>query len=316
MECAILVARTNDLSGLVEAFLRDLESDMNPTSFSMSFDRTSKGGRTRLLVLEELLQEGLTVGFYCGTVQFESEEDGKCIITIVTTGGPADFRSRPDHRLLDSIKDPLLKVGEEVSIVYESAWLWGTEEMRRKAVSSLERIGGVVVVDTLIHILLHDPNNQISEDAAHSIGRVGGDDAIDALVKAAKRWANLVKSCAESLGEMHSRKSVESLKELLAYFEGGEQTLEAGMVRSVIQSVRQNQGDEESICSVCNQNIEEGEEAVGCPTCRRLAHKVHMLEWLHVHGRCPSCGHDLTEPKLLAVQVQQHQPKQDHSCPS
>jgi predicted RNA-binding Zn-ribbon protein involved in translation (DUF1610 family) len=210
--------------------------------------------------------------------------------------------------VLDSIKNPLLEVGKGVSVLYESAWLSSEDEAARlRAVSSLERIGGVNVVDILIHILSHDPSSSVVEGAAHSLGRAGGEKSIDALVKMARKRASLVRACAQGLGEMHTKESIESLKELLAYFEDKELLTEADEVRQVIQSVEHGEGNKAVMCIVCGQSVEEREEVVGCPICGRLAHKAHMLEWLHVHGTCPSCQHDLRESELLEPSMKTHQ---------
>ncbi|MEX2720070.1 MAG: RING finger protein [Candidatus Wukongarchaeota archaeon] len=43
-------------------------------------------------------------------------------------------------------------------------------------------------------------------------------------------------------------------------------------------------------CSVCNNPIQNGEDAKVCPKCNKPAHKSHLLEYLRTKGECPSCG--------------------------
>jgi Zn finger protein HypA/HybF involved in hydrogenase expression len=42
-------------------------------------------------------------------------------------------------------------------------------------------------------------------------------------------------------------------------------------------------------CMVCHHLVRSGEAAIACPNCGGIAHKVHMFEWLHVKGTCPTC---------------------------
>jgi hypothetical protein len=51
-------------------------------------------------------------------------------------------------------------------------------------------------------------------------------------------------------------------------------------------------------CMVCNLPIRAGEEVARCPHCRNVAHKEHMLEWLHVRGTCPACGEHIEHSHL------------------
>jgi outer membrane protein assembly factor BamB len=52
-------------------------------------------------------------------------------------------------------------------------------------------------------------------------------------------------------------------------------------------------------CMICNLPITSDEECLRCPHCGNLAHKVHLLEWLHVKGCCPVCRMDLHEEDLV-----------------
>jgi uncharacterized CHY-type Zn-finger protein len=51
-------------------------------------------------------------------------------------------------------------------------------------------------------------------------------------------------------------------------------------------------------CMVCRLRIREGEETLRCPYCGNVAHKDHILEWLHVKSFCPICGSHLSEEYL------------------
>ncbi|WXG46726.1 MAG: tetratricopeptide repeat protein [Candidatus Atabeyarchaeum deiterrae] len=58
-------------------------------------------------------------------------------------------------------------------------------------------------------------------------------------------------------------------------------------------------------CIVCNLNFKLGDPILRCPHCGNIAHKVHLLEWLHVKDRCPVCSqriddNELTKQKLRA----------------
>jgi outer membrane protein assembly factor BamB len=52
-------------------------------------------------------------------------------------------------------------------------------------------------------------------------------------------------------------------------------------------------------CMICNLPITSEEECLRCPHCGNTAHKVHLLEWLHVKGCCPVCRMDLHEEDLV-----------------
>lgn len=52
-------------------------------------------------------------------------------------------------------------------------------------------------------------------------------------------------------------------------------------------------------CTVCKLIIEKDQEIVRCPYCNGLAHKDHILEYVKVKGRCPSCRNALRKEILL-----------------
>jgi hypothetical protein len=49
------------------------------------------------------------------------------------------------------------------------------------------------------------------------------------------------------------------------------------------------------ICMVCKRGLENADEMLFCPHCGSLAHRDHLLEWLHVKNYCPTCGRPLDE---------------------
>jgi hypothetical protein len=57
--------------------------------------------------------------------------------------------------------------------------------------------------------------------------------------------------------------------------------------------------EERQTCTVCNLPLNDGTQFVWCPYCGRPAHKVHLLEWLHVKSLCPACRQHLREDEIL-----------------
>ena len=51
-------------------------------------------------------------------------------------------------------------------------------------------------------------------------------------------------------------------------------------------------------CMVCELPLEPGDTLAYCPHCGNPAHKVHLLEWLHVKNYCPMCHEHLGEMEL------------------
>ncbi len=52
-------------------------------------------------------------------------------------------------------------------------------------------------------------------------------------------------------------------------------------------------------CMVCELQIAESDPIVRCPYCGNVAHRAHMLEWLHVKDYCPVCHNHVDEENLL-----------------
>jgi hypothetical protein len=53
-----------------------------------------------------------------------------------------------------------------------------------------------------------------------------------------------------------------------------------------------------SRCMVCNLRMNPSDKTLTCPYCENVAHKTHMLEWLHVKNYCPVCHRHLDEGDL------------------
>jgi hypothetical protein len=48
-------------------------------------------------------------------------------------------------------------------------------------------------------------------------------------------------------------------------------------------------------CMVCSQPLSPRDDVVYCPHCSRLAHRNHLIDWLHTKKKCPACGENLDE---------------------
>jgi predicted RNA-binding Zn-ribbon protein involved in translation (DUF1610 family) len=51
-------------------------------------------------------------------------------------------------------------------------------------------------------------------------------------------------------------------------------------------------------CMVCGLNLQPSDQVAYCIHCGNAAHKVHLLEWIHVKGQCPVCGQHLNEEDI------------------
>ncbi len=313
MECAILASQMSDLSSLVKRFKRKILPELDRSGFSLSFDRSIGTKKPMLFVFEKLRGSTNRSGYYTATVLFESDGNGQCLITIVVSGGPGTFGSlRAEARILDSIRNTILKLEGGMNTAYDSAWIYDSKVIQRqRAISFLEQIGGDTSVDKIAAILSRDKSDAVLESAALSLGHMRNDRAIDPLIEIAKRKTRLVIACVKALRDIRSLKAFEGLKDLLVYCEQRELVAGAKLIRQAIQGVQFGVSYEEQICIVCDQLLAENEQVVQCPWCKNMAHKLHMLEWLHVHGECPSCGHGLAEADLVERSLQVHQRQQE-----
>ena len=51
-------------------------------------------------------------------------------------------------------------------------------------------------------------------------------------------------------------------------------------------------------CMVCNLDLGTKDPIAWCAHCGGIAHRVHLLEWVHVPGNCPLCKHHLDEREI------------------
>lgn len=51
-------------------------------------------------------------------------------------------------------------------------------------------------------------------------------------------------------------------------------------------------------CMVCQLALRRKESRLYCPFCGNAAHRVHLLEWVHVKKVCPMCGQHIQENEL------------------
>ncbi len=48
-------------------------------------------------------------------------------------------------------------------------------------------------------------------------------------------------------------------------------------------------------CMVCNRALSLTDDVVWCPHCANLAHRNHLIQWIHTKHCCPMCGESLDE---------------------
>ena len=48
------------------------------------------------------------------------------------------------------------------------------------------------------------------------------------------------------------------------------------------------------MCPICKAMISAKDQIIQCPACNVKAHKDHFLEYIKIHGACPSCGKRLS----------------------
>jgi hypothetical protein len=68
--------------------------------------------------------------------------------------------------------------------------------------------------------------------------------------------------------------------------------------RTSVQAMQGKGRIERGICVVCGIRVAESDETLRCPYCGSVAHKDHMLEWIHVKDSCPICGRHLNGADL------------------
>jgi hypothetical protein len=58
-------------------------------------------------------------------------------------------------------------------------------------------------------------------------------------------------------------------------------------------------GHSRPICMVCHLPLQFDDDVLLCPHCKGQAHRIHILEYLKVKGKCPNCQADLDEHELI-----------------
>ncbi|XP_037450750.1 RING-H2 finger protein ATL32-like [Triticum dicoccoides] len=56
-------------------------------------------------------------------------------------------------------------------------------------------------------------------------------------------------------------------------------------------------------CSVCLEDLEDGEMVRQLPACKHLFHVECIDMWLHSHATCPVCRCDLSPPRTVTAKV-------------
>jgi predicted RNA-binding Zn-ribbon protein involved in translation (DUF1610 family) len=59
-------------------------------------------------------------------------------------------------------------------------------------------------------------------------------------------------------------------------------------------------------CMVCNLSVKISDLPVWCPHCGNIAHREHLLEWVHVKDKCPKCGAHLNEQEICTEPPRRH----------
>jgi hypothetical protein len=178
-------------------------------------------------------------------------------------------------------------------------------EARSAAALALGYYGDESAFDPLVDVLLHDPSEAVRRNACSSLRTIGGERAVDPLLivvenylKGVDKKADVAAVAAEVLGEIGSAKALRTLRTLQRTLTKRALRRESKRVSSAVQKISLAMKRKGMKCVVCNLPTKEGEELVRCPCCGNLAHKNHMLEWLHIRGCCPVCGEKISESEL------------------
>lgn len=63
---------------------------------------------------------------------------------------------------------------------------------------------------------------------------------------------------------------------------------------------------ETETCMVCNLSLRTSDLPAWCPHCGNIAHREHLLEWVHVKNKCPKCGAHLNEQEVSTEPPRRH----------
>jgi HEAT repeat protein len=178
-------------------------------------------------------------------------------------------------------------------------------EARSAAVIALAFYGDESALNPLVNILFHDSNEAVRKNACSTLKTLGGNKAIDPLLSTVDNYikgidtnADVATAAAEALGEIGSPKATKTLRTLQRTLTKNALTGQSKRVSSAVKKITSAMKRKDLKCVVCNLPIKNGEELVRCPSCGNLAHKSHMLEWLHIRGCCPVCGERILESEL------------------
>jgi hypothetical protein len=178
-------------------------------------------------------------------------------------------------------------------------------EARSAAALALGVYGDESAVGPLTQVLMRDTNEVVRVNAAQSLNRIDCVRAVEPLtmvirdyLKGNETSIELVMTCANLLGEAGDPEAISCLQELRERLERNGLEQESKKVSKAVRKVRTSSKTVGKKCCVCNLALNKGDEAVRCPFCLNVAHKDHMLEWLHVRGSCPVCQRRVPESEL------------------
>jgi rubrerythrin len=178
-------------------------------------------------------------------------------------------------------------------------------EARSAAALALGYYGDETAFDPLVDVLLHDSSEVVRENACSSLITVGGEKAVNPLLKVVDNYLKsvepneaVVTAVAETLGEIGSVKASRTMRALHKMLVEQELRDDSKRVWRAIQKISSAVKRKDMKCVVCNLPLKKGEKLVRCPCCGNLAHKSHMLEWLHIRNYCPACSERITESEL------------------
>jgi HEAT repeat protein len=181
-------------------------------------------------------------------------------------------------------------------------------EARSAAALALGYYGDESAFDPLVKVLLNDSNVIVRENACSSLKTVCGERAVAPLLTVVNNYLRGIEpkpdvaiAAAEALGEIGSVQALNPLRELLKKLENRGLKYESKRVSSALKKISSGMRRKDRKCIVCNLQIKKGEELVRCPSCGNVAHKTHMLEWLHIRGYCPVCSEKVSESELEEV---------------
>ena len=334
MEFVVLMVDASNLDDLVDEFKSKIASSSKSVGLLLTSETNSGSGSARILTFNvdsrskamesagEAARVALTVATrwarphsyyyfgrdgsppYVASVIFNLEEKGQSQVTISVSGGDSNYPSTDaELKVIDRFTNSVIAVAKGVKTIYNATWIYDDDEkIREKAVFGLEHVDAEMALKPLTNLLRHDSSDTVREKAAQSLGRIGTPEATEVLQNALNSYIHgdrsrhgVAAACAQSLGAMRDKGSLESLRELLEIFEKKQLSAQARSVKEAIYRIQYGKDPTETICMVCNEPVEEGAELLQCPACKGVAHRDQLLEWLHVKDYCPKCHEHIDE---------------------